>query len=268
MTRIEFIGCTSAGKSTLTSGILRLCRDQGIDASTGYDFVLRQLRLDWITSRVFRGLLVNLVALFVGLATYRKNLEFYRFAIRTITRLPSAVAWPEKLHIGRNVVKNIGIDEIIRRRAADQQIILLDEGPLQTAHYLFVNSAVEADTGDVAAFMRVVPLPDMVVYVAQSESVLIERTQRRGHKRIPDRSYAQVRRFIRRAVAIFDELERQSTLEGRLIVVDRRPSVVAGQEYPVDALYDAALRIVRAGIDAVAADTAIRMMSPVRLQEV
>ncbi len=262
--RIELIGCTSAGKSTLTSRILRICRDQGIDASTGYDFVLRQVRLDWIKSTLFRALLVNFISLFVGLVTCRKNLDFYRFALRIIARLPSAVAWSEKLHIGRNVVKNIGVDEIIRRRAADRQIVLLDEGPLQTVHYLFVHVAVEPDTSDLAAFIRLVPLPDVVVYVTQNESVLIERTMQRGHKRIPDRSYAHVQRFISRAVATFDELEQQSALEGRLIVVDRQPSIIVGQGYPVDPLFDAALRIVRAGIDAVAADNTIRMMSAVR----
>ena len=211
---------------------------------------------------------MNLISLFVGLMAYRKNREFYRFALGIIIRLPSAVVWSEKLQIGRNVVKNIGIDEIIRRRAADRQIVLLDEGPLQTAHYLFVNVAIEPDASDVASFIGIVPLPDMVVYVTQNETVLIERTLRRGHKRIPDRSYANVQRFIRRAVAIFDELEHQSTLAERLIVVDHPPSS-AGQVRPTDPLYDAALRIVRTGIDAVAADTTIRMLSPaIRFQEV
>jgi hypothetical protein len=35
MTCIELIGCTSAGKSTLTNHILQLCRDDGIDISPG-----------------------------------------------------------------------------------------------------------------------------------------------------------------------------------------------------------------------------------------
>jgi hypothetical protein len=265
--RIELIGCTSAGKSTLTSRVLRICRDRGIDASTGYDFVLRQARLDWVKSRLLRALLVNLISLCVGLAAYRRNLEFYRFALRMIARLPSAIAWPEKLHIGRIVVRNIGIDEI-SRRAADRQIVVLDEGPLQTAHYLFVHVAVEPNTSDLASFIRLVPLPDMVVYVTQSESVLIERTLQRGHKRIPDRSYANVQRFIRRAVATFDELEHLSAFERRLIVVDRQPSIIVGQGYAVDPLFDTALGIVRAGINADAADNTVRMMCAASFQEV
>jgi hypothetical protein len=266
--RIELIGCTSAGKSTLTGRVLRICCEQGIDASMGYDFVLRQMRLDWIKNMWIRALLVNLIALFVGLVAYRKNREFYRFALGIIIRLPSAVAWSEKLHIGRNVIKNIGIDEIIRHCAANRQFVLLDEGPLQTAHYLFVHVAVEPEASDLAAFVKLVPLPDVVVYVTQNESVLIERTLQRGHKRIPDCSYANVQRFIRRAVATFDELEQQSALEGRLIAVDRQPSIIVGQGHPADPLFDTAVGIIRAGIDAVAVDNTIRMKSAVRLQEV
>jgi len=210
---------------------------------------------------------VNLIALFVGLATWRRNLAFYRFVLRTIVRLPWAVAWPERLHIGRNVVKNIGIHEIVRRRAADRQIVLLDEGPLQTAHYLFVHVAGELDTSDLAAFIRLVPLPDVVVYVSQNEYVLIERTLRRGHKRISVRSYANVQRFIRRAVAIFDELEHQSALGGRLVAVDAQPGA-AKQERQVDQLFDLALQLVHTGIDALAADTPVRMMAAISFQEV
>ncbi len=249
--RIEFIGCTSAGKSTLARRILRVCRDQGIDAWMGYDFVLRQVRLDWITGKLPRGLLVNLIALFVGLAAWRKNLAFYRFAIRIIARLPPTVAWHEKLYIGRDVLKNIGIYEIVGRRAATRQVVLLDEGPLHTAHYLFVNVSAEPHAGDVADFGRLVPRPDVVVYVTQSEDVLIERTLERGHKRIPDRSYASVQRFIKQAVAIFDELGRQSALDGRLIVVDSQRSSIVGREDRADPPFDQALQIVRAGIGAV-----------------
>jgi hypothetical protein len=243
--RIELIGCTSAGKSTLASNILRICRDQELDAWMGYDFVLRQVRLDWVKSKLMRGLAVNLIALFVCAVTYRNQIEFYRFVIRFIARLPPTVTRAEKLYIGRDVLKNIGIYEIIHRRAADRQIILLDEGTLHTAHYLFVHVSVELESKNLAAFVRLVPLPDVVVYVTQSESVLIERTLERGHKRIPDRSYANVQRFVKRAVAIFDEMAQQPTLESRLLIFDNQRSSIAEPGDPVYSLFDAALRIVR-----------------------
>jgi thymidylate kinase len=249
MMRIEFIGCTGAGKSTLTSRILQACRAQGIDTWMGYDFVLRQARLDWIENRLVRGLLVNLIALFVCLVAWRSNLAFYRFTIRTISRLPASVGWFERLYIGRDVLKNVGMYEIIRRRASTQQLILLDEGTLHTAHYLFVHAGVEPNIGDVASFIRLVPLPDIAVYITQSQVVLIERTMARGHARIPDRSYASAERFIKRAVAIFDALGQQPALKGRLLIVDGQQNSVREQDC-VDSQPSAlALKLVRAGID-------------------
>jgi thymidylate kinase len=250
MMRIEFIGCTGAGKSTLTSRILRVCRAQGIDAWMGYDFVLRQIRLDWVENKLVRGLLVNLISLFVCLVAWQRHLAFCRFTIQAISRLPASVSWFERLYIGRDVLKNVGIYEIIRRRASAQQLVLLDEGTLHTAHYLFAHVAVEPNIGDVSIFAGLVPLPDFVVYVTQSESVLIERTLARGHKRIPDPSYASVERFIKRAGAIFEALRQQPALKGKLLVVDGQQNSIVDQDSPGSRSFGLALKLVRAGIDA------------------
>ena len=252
MLQVELTGCTGAGKSTLTSRLLRMCRDQGIDAWIDYDFVLGQVRLDWIKSKLARALVVNLVSLCVCLVTWRNYREFYRFMIRVISRLP--VAWSEKLYVGRNVLKNMGIHEIIRRCASDQQIVFLDEGTLHIAHYLFVHVSVEPDTEGLSTFVELVPLPDVVVYVSQTERVLIERTLARGHKRVPIRSYAQVELFIKRAIETFEELRQQSVLQSRLIVVDSQRKIIVGQDYPKDAPFADVLKMVRAGVEMVSTE--------------
>ncbi len=218
MTQIEFIGCTGAGKSTLVNHILQICRDQRIDAWLDYDFVLRQVRLEWVKSKLARALLVNLVALLVGLATWRNNRKFCRFTIDVISRMP--VTWFEKLYLGRDVLKNLGIYEIVRRRGSDQQVILVDEGTLQTAHYLFVHAAVEPGVADLSTFVRLVPLPDVVVYVPETEPVLIQRTLKRGHRRIPDQSDAQAKLFIERAMETFEGLRGQSILKSKLLIAE------------------------------------------------
>ena len=248
MMRIEFIGCTGAGKSTLNHRILRKCHEQGIDAWMGYDFVLRQMRLDWIESKPIRGLLVNLLALFVCLVSWRTNRAFCRFAIQTVWRLPATITWFQKLYVGRDVLKNIGIHEIIRRRAVDGQLILLDEGTVHTAHYLFAHVSAEPNINDISTFIGLVPLPESIVYVKHDETVLIERTLARGHKRIPDRSYASVERFIKRARAVFDALEHQPALRGRLLVVDSRQNSVITQDCIDSQAFRVALQLVRTGL--------------------
>ncbi|MBK9711679.1 MAG: hypothetical protein IPO81_10190 [Kouleothrix sp.] len=244
---VEFIGCTGAGKSTLVGRVLAICRARGVDAWTEYDFVLRQLRLEWVTGRLPRGLLVNLIALCAALWTWRANRAFYRFAARLLARLPAEVSWYERLYIGRDVLKNIGIYAIVRRRSAPGQLILLDEGPLHTAHYLFVHRAVEPDLAALDAFARLAPLPDLLVYVTQSAAVLVERTMARGHKRIPDRTPAKVAGFVGRAIAVFERLARQPALADRLLVVDGGRDVLVGQSELPNAAAAVAARLIWAG---------------------
>jgi thymidylate kinase len=227
--QIEFIGCTSAGKSTLASKVFQVCREHGLDAYMGDNFVLDQARLNWVQGRLIRTLLIDVISLFVCLASWRGNHEFYQFTLRTLWRLPNTVGWLQKLNIARNTFKKIAIYEIIRHRACDRQVVLLDEGTLHTAHYLFVHVSVEPNTSDLLTFISLVPLPDVVVYIKQSDSVLIERTLARGHKRISQHSYPQVERFVKRAIDVFDVLKQQPAIEERLMVVEGGENNAASQ---------------------------------------
>lgn len=270
MTQIELIGCTSAGKSTLARGILQASRAQGLDVVMGEDFVLKQVRLDWVKRKLARTLCVDLLSLLACLATWRDNRELYLFTIRTVSRLPAAVAWFEKLNIVRNVLKNTGVYEIARHRGSDQQIVLVDEGTLHTAHYLFVHVSVEPDSGDLASFARLVPLPDVAVYIQHDETVLVERTLARGHKRIPDGSRAQVERFIRHAADTFDKLVQDPVIESKLMVVDGERGIVITHDDRENPSLAMALGIICAGINAVSVNNPARIAldrDPDMLQE-
>jgi len=248
--QIELFGCTSAGKSTLANSILEVCREQGMDALMimSDDFVLKQARLDWIKTSFARTLLMDLFLLFVCLATWQSNLEFSAFAIQIIFRLP--ITWLEKLNLARNVLKRIGTFEIIHNRGPEQQIVLVDGGTLQAAHHLFVHTFVQTNDSDLSTFVRLAPLPTMAIYITQNESVLVKRTIKRGHKRIPDRSDEKVKIFIKQAVNTFDKLVQQLVLEAKLSVVDSQRNVFVAQGYQSDPLLAKALEIIRAEIDA------------------
>jgi hypothetical protein len=261
MMQIQLIGCTSAGKSTLAKSMLQAFREQGTDAFMGEELVLKRARLGWINARLARILAVDLLSMFACLVTWRRNREFYWVALRTVSRLPRTVAWKEKLNIARNVLKKVGIFEIVDRLGSDEQIVLVDEGTLHAAHNLFVHVAAKTDASDLSRFAQLVPLPQVVVYVRQSRSVLIARTMKRGHKRIPGRSYAQAEVFVDRAVDTFDSLVQQLVLEKRLFTVDNKQNVIFVQEYPPDPLLAGALNVLRADGKAVTENSPTRMQS-------
>jgi len=244
---IEFIGTTGAGKTTLVNNVLADCREQGIDILIGADFVLEQSRLNWIKSKFARTLCLDLLSSFACLATWRNNFEFYAFASRVIMRLP--VAWFEKLNLARNVLKKIGIYEIVRRRGSDRQIVLVDEGTLHAAHNLIVHVSVRTNANDLVAFVRLVPLPDVAICVTQSESVLIERTMKRGHKRIPSLSYANTEIFVKRALDTFDKLVRQLVFEERMLTLDSKQNVIVARNYQPDPALGMVLKVIRAEVE-------------------
>jgi thymidylate kinase len=247
--QIELTGCTGAGKSTLADGICRVCKKQGIDLQTSRDFVLGQIRLNWVKNHLARTLLLDLYSLFTCLVTCKKYFRFYIFTFQTIFRLP--VAWPEKLNLARNVLKKIGVYEIIRRRSSCQQLVLADEGTVHTAHNLFIHTSAQVDDSYLSTFAKLVPLPDMVIYVAQSESVLIKRAMERGHKRIPNSTLTNTVIFITRAINVFEKVLHELVIEKRLFVAESKKIIVITQNQHHDPLIGPALEIVSAGIDSI-----------------
>src|SRR5262245_5353970 len=148
---IEFIGCTSAGKTTLARRILRAGRELGIDTQLSEDFVLKQIRLNWIKNEFVRRRLIELLCLPICLMFWRKHRQFYRFAIWASLQAPGSLLY--KLSLARITLRKIGIHEIVQRRSSEQQVILLDnEGVLQASHTLFVHSSMRSRSMDLSSF--------------------------------------------------------------------------------------------------------------------
>jgi thymidylate kinase len=216
--QIELTGCTTAGKSTLARKILQICREWNINAVMADDFALRRYRLGWVGAGMTRILVLDLLSVIACLLTVGRNWRFYAFATRVVFRL--GTPWLERANIIRNVLKKVGIYEIVRRSDHTHEIVLVDEGTLHAAHNLFVHVTAEPNLGELATFGSLVRLPDVVVYVRQTEPMLVRRTLKRGHKRIPGGSPLKVKLFIRRAISTFEVLGECPSLKERWLVVD------------------------------------------------
>ncbi len=243
---IEFIGCTSAGKSTLIRQILQASHRAGIDVIRGDDFVLRHLGLHRVDEYLPRGLLVNLIALVACLLSWRQHAGLARYATQWLLQVP--IPWYERAQILRNVLKKAGIQELIRRWQAGQQVILIDEGVLQIAHNLFVHLSTEVDRPNLSAFVHHISMPDVVVYLRQPESLLIERTLHRGHRRIPNGTYRHVAHFIQQAMTTFEQLTQIPAVANRLLVIDGNAGMTVEAQGPSGSRMDLALEIIRIGI--------------------
>lgn len=257
MTQIELIGCTSAGKSTLVKRVLETCRQQGIALLLADDFVLRRARLNWIKSHIIRTLGVDVISLFSCMMNLRKYYRYYVFSIRTILRLPIPAL--EKANLIRNLVKKIGIYEIVRRSRNSQQVVLVDEGTLHAVHNLFVHWSVQPQVGQVAAFTNVVPLPNVLVYLRQPESLLIQRTIRRGHKRLPDQSPEKATCFIQQAVSTFEELIQELKSRGNLQQLRNSPNIMVEAGRENNPLLAKIIQIIQAEMEVAQSEPATRI---------
>lgn len=254
--QIELIGCTSAGKSVLTRSIMQVGDKLGLDMFTSYDFVLRQIRLDWIKNHTLRMFVLNIFTLLVCLLSWRKNLKFYGFVSGVILQLPTSVSFLEKIKIARIFARNLGIYEIANRNSYKHQFILADEGTLQIVHYLFVHVSLEPDIGDITEYLRLAPKPDLVIYVQKDEEVLIERTLARGHKRIPEGTLDEVRLFIKRAGVSFDHSVQLLTNDGLpLLIVNDNGLTQVNHNNDDDPISCILLDAFQAGLNAIDAES-------------
>lgn len=219
--QIELFGCSSSGKSSLAPRLLRSARALGVEASMSEDFVLREFRLGGLRSPGLRRLCVDLLAAGACLADWREHAGFLGQTVRALLALPAGVAWPRRLNMARNVIKKTGVRALVRRRARPGELVVLDEGTLQTAHYLFVQPCADPDPARLDAFLAAVPLPDVAVYVREKESTLVRRTLARGHKRLGDRSSDGATRFVGRAVFTLDRVAATPRVRRRLLVIER-----------------------------------------------
>jgi len=225
--QVELIGCTSAGKSTLTQHMIERARTQGIALSTSYDFVLAHYGLGWVKPHALRMALLNNLALWRCLQSAGRHWGLLRFVFGVLRTLPPTVSRGERLKIGRITLRNLGIHEIIAQANEPDLIILADEGALQVVHYLFVHVQTPPALDQLSAYLQHAPRPDLVLYYRQPADLLIERTLRRGHKRIPERNQQKIERFIGHALQVFEAVVAEPTIRQRTVIVN-------GQDQKID----------------------------------
>lgn len=220
---IELIGCTGCGKTTLAR---RLQQDGAYQSGAildGNDWVLRWAQLGWLRTPSMRTLVLNVLAMAACLVYWPEHERLLRFALTTIGRLPRGVSMAERLHILRLVLRNAGTGAILRHHVPAGATIVVDEGAVHLAHSLFVHVDSVPDPAQIATFAALVPLPDLIVYVRRARSLLIQRTQQRGHKRIPGNDPFTVVHFVEHAEQTFECLANLPQLRTRLIVADNLP---------------------------------------------
>lgn len=236
---IEFIGCTGAGKTTLIKEVQGRLTQKKVPVTTSIDLVVGLLHLRNVTNPTLQNLIQEIVCLPFFIRSLYKYKEFLLYTIRLFLRNSSISI--STLNNLRSLERKIGVYEITRHRSQDQ-MILVDEGPMLAAH-MFVFTGAAYSPEELARFAKLLPLPDLVVYVSASVDTLVQRTLHRGdHPReMNTKNLAQTENFTKRAVTIFDQLVEAESIQRRLLRVDSPDFAAQGYDKVVDDISEAIL---------------------------
>jgi thymidylate kinase len=224
MVQIELFGCTSAGKTTLSRQVALACKQEGINLVLHDDFLLKQLRLNWIRSKIIRVFIIDIYCMIACLLTTRKHFELYQFCLKIVMKLP--VPWLTKVNLLRNINKGIGTYEVIKSKSRSNQVVLVDGGTLQAVQPLFVHNNHQLDENAVIAFSKLVSLPDIAIHVEQPVYILKERIKKRGHKRISTESEDTIVEFAERAVNSYRLLIQNIVKEGWMSNINAQNNIL------------------------------------------
>ncbi len=219
---VEFIGATGVGKSTLLSAVAEHLSAQGFRVHDAEDAILKRWGLALPNHPRMRSAVVLLLALppFLLYLLTRNGRRLSWLALRAILRGMGSTWIGAKL-LG-HFVKRVGSQFLLEQLPSDWidcDIVLCDEGVVHAAHNLFVHAGCEPLKGEVVQFGRLVPRPDVLVWVTapveQSAAVI----GRRGHSRVAGGPAAALA-FAEHARATFEMLSSVEGLQEKTYRVD------------------------------------------------
>jgi PST family polysaccharide transporter len=219
---VEFIGPTGAGKSTLISAVVQPLIAQGLRVGLAEDVILRSFGLSCPGFPKTQSALVLALSLraFCRHFFTRQGSQLSRMAFASIMR------GMDNPWIGanliRNFIKRIGshfLLEGLRGKICDYDVVIWDEGAVHAAHNLFVHSRTEPKPEEIEEFGRLVPKPDLLIWVTAPTAQLVKVLLQRGHSRVSATPLA-ANRFAERAQTTFRVLTCVVGLHRRVYQID------------------------------------------------
>lgn len=207
---VESLGTSGSGKSALIPLLTQRLRGAGWQAMTvteAIHFYMRQtwagrlvcfLFPAWLQDRILWNVHYYTISYWYALHFAVNHHRLMRYVLRT--QLGRPIRWSHRLLILRFYFQLIGLVEFFKRYAQPGQVIFLDEGFVHRAAHLFVSEVETLDPEQVAAYLRLLPPPDLVLWVRAPLDLCLSRIYARGAQvRLARLSACEARQFLSNA---------------------------------------------------------------------
>lgn len=228
---VEFIGTPGAGKTTMLPVVTAYCAEHGIRARTVVDAARPYARRTLPGAVIDRIIPARLRRPLLWQAFYQvSTLYRLRFCMRQRrlighvlrAQLRRPIPIEERRHaLGWFFVLS-GQYEFLKSRAYPSEWLLFDEGFVHRAVQMHASDRETPDSARIAAYVDLLPRPDLVIAVRAPWELCVERIYRRGlWQRFRHKSRTQIERFVANAAQIVDlAVERISDRGWPLITID------------------------------------------------
>ncbi len=225
---IEWIGCSGAGKTTLSKEVYKNLLESGFPVRRPLEIFIGKNLAKLISSERLRNIILDILVLpwtFFSIIKYKRFLLYCLKFLRN-----DYFSFTQRIKLIRSILRKTGLHFFLENFCNKKQLIFVDEGTVHIAHLLFANGNISCVLDkDVADFCDCVPIPDLIVHIMSSESELIERTLNREHKPIPTNSLDSLERFISLGFETFKLLDELNSW-GKKIATFPNPRNKPGEE--------------------------------------
>jgi thymidylate kinase len=189
---VEFLGTSGAGKSTLIPVVTNLLRDDGLMAMSAPEAIHFHMRKTFVGRLVcflapsaLRGSILWGVFSFFMLKFYIAkfavtNPQLACHVVRLQWRRP--IPWQHRWSILRLFFQMTGWHQFLKSRLQPTEVLVLDEGFAHRATHMFVSASEQPDAEQIAAYLKLLPRPDLVIRVQTPLDTCLARIHSRGQQ--------------------------------------------------------------------------------------
>jgi len=207
---VEFAGCSGSGKSTLLEELVMHCRERNLTVVTVPQALLRWIPAVAAQQPTLQNLMLDAAGICRRVGAAEPYGDFLKFAIAAIRRDTDRVL--RRLNCYRGVLRALGVHRALSREEHRPQIVLVDEGTVNSAHGILAHVCRPPRAEDIDAFCRLVPMPDLIVHVTAPLDLVLARTRRRPDPPLLHRTREDRERFIRHAHEAFERMASHAAL--------------------------------------------------------